>query len=88
MLRSGQLFSYARSLIARSNLRNRMLVGNGSCDAVSGSLTSSSATPNELPRYGLMFVGGTAFERRKRSAARGWLQRLDGQNLIESPPGN
>ena len=23
-----------------------------------------------------MFVGGTAFERRKRSAARGWLQRL------------
>ena len=23
-----------------------------------------------------MFVGGRAFERRKRSAARGWLQRL------------
>ena len=38
--------------------------------------SSSSATPNELPRYGLMFVGGRAFERRKLSAARGWLQRL------------
>ena len=36
----------------------------------------SSATPNGLPSHGLMFVGGRAFERRKRSAARGWLQRL------------
>ena len=38
--------------------------------------SSSSATPIGLPSYGLMFVGGRAFERRKRNAARGWLQRL------------
>ena len=50
-----------------------IVIGGNSCLC---SLTSSSATPNGLPSYGLMFVGGRAFERRKRRAARGWLQRL------------
>ena len=38
--------------------------------------TSSSATPNGCPNYWLKSAGGDSFEHRKRSAARGWLQRL------------
>ena len=53
-----------------------MSVGNGSCNAVSGSLTSSSATPNGCPNYWFKSTGGDAFEHLKQKAARGWLQRL------------
>ena len=76
MLQYGELFSHARSLIARSTLRNRTPVGDGSRNAVSGSLTSSSATPNGCPNYWLKSAGGDAFEHLKQKAARGWLQRL------------
>ena len=44
--------------------------------------SSSSVTPIGCPSYALMFVGGRAFERRKRRAARGWLQRLVRLDLV------
>ena len=67
---------YARSLIARSILRNRMPVGNGSCNAVSGSLTSSSATLNGRAKCGTQFRQVAVTSWMCQHAAKGWLQRL------------
>ena len=57
-------------------------------EAASCSRTSSSATPNGCAKSGTQFRQVAVTSWMCQHAARGWLQRLDGQNLIEPPPGN